>query len=127
MLNSIMQLVHAGTLILELEGDQLVLVAPKAEVERLLPSVKPRKEELVRILRSDTVNHVGVCDVCAFKLVGFSTFDGYVNRVCPECDKWFQCLDPSQSLDGCDEYKREDTVTERTVDACISNIETELS
>lgn len=60
-----------------------------AESRSLIADWKP---ELIKIIAGEIVDDVGGCDQCGGELLGLRTFDHYVNRVCPDCGKWFRCI-----------------------------------
>jgi|TARA_B110000495_G_C22545127_1_gene330274 hypothetical protein len=74
----------------------LAIRGPQTELAEILPMIKRWKPELIKILEGETVDDVGVCDQCGADLLGLLVkFDSYVNRVCPQCGQWFQCLPPA--------------------------------
>ena len=56
-------------------------------------AIQTWKPEIVKILSGESVGDVGDCDHCHGSLIGLRTFDYYINRVCPDCGKWFRCLE----------------------------------
>ena len=71
---------------------KLKLEGPTSALDKVASMAKPWKPELLKVLAGETVEGVGDCDQCGGELLGLVVHDGYVNRVCPQCGKWFRCL-----------------------------------
>jgi len=76
------------------KGENLQLSDPASKSPELVEAVEFHKYELLAIHQGKMVRDVGNCDQCVDKLVGLLAFDGYINRTCPTCGKWFRCLPP---------------------------------
>ena len=92
-LNLIQALADSVGITLSTEADRIVIDGPADRVDELVPMIRHWKPELIRILQGRTVGSVGTCD-CGSSLLGLPTRDGFVNRVCGDCGRWFRCRDP---------------------------------
>ncbi len=75
---------------------RLIVKGPKSVVDELKPTIQRLKLELLKIVAGEVVSNVGSCDDCTTDLIGFPVFDGYTNRVCPNCGKWHSGLPPKK-------------------------------
>jgi hypothetical protein len=68
--------------------DDSLLAKPAANVnEQLVNRIRERKPRLIAILQGD----VAACEHCCGSVVRDRTFDGYWNRFCVDCGRWFRC------------------------------------
>jgi hypothetical protein len=83
--------------ILAVVDGRLSVKGPESLVADLAPIIKQWKPELLKIAAGDSVGDVGTCDRCAADLIGLPVaFDGFTNRICPDCGKWHRCLPPKE-------------------------------
>ena len=93
-LNMIQSMADSNGITLDVDGDCIVLEGPAEQVDELATTIRQWKPELIKVLQGQTVGNVGTCD-CGSALLGLPTFDGFVNRVCPDCGRWHRCqVDP---------------------------------
>ena len=86
------------------DAGKLSFKGPPEQVEQLMPALKLWKVELLKLLLGETVSDVGNCVLCDVPLIGIPvSFDGYTNRVCPDCGKWHHCLPPGWTLEDLSE------------------------
>ena len=88
-LNALLKLTDSPGSVIECDNGGIFI---KGAVNQVLPMVKRHKSELLRVLQGDIIDDVGRCEGCGDELIGFSTFDGYIYRTCPECGLWFTCV-----------------------------------
>lgn len=89
-LGTIQSLADSAKITLKLDGENIVLEGPESDVDKLAVMVLTWKPELVQVLQQRIIEDVGTCD-CGTALLGLPTFDGFVNRVCPDCGRWCRC------------------------------------
>ena len=106
--------------------DGLIVDGPERAVDSIVGQIKPFKFEIIKMLNGETIDQVGSCDDCEAELTGFPTTDGFVNRTCLECGKWFRCLELGQSLSEFDEYNQLNAMVVFTTNASSIDQETEL-
>jgi len=82
-----------GRIELSVRNEKTTLTRRTGRAGELVIMVRQWKPELIKILNGETSTDIGQCD-CGSSLLGLPTRDGYVNRVCPDCGRWFRCLDP---------------------------------
>ena len=75
-----------------LEGDVVEITEPASGHQELIEAVEFHEQELLAILQGKTVNDAGNCDDCGETLISLKTFDGFINRTCGNCGKWFRCV-----------------------------------
>lgn len=93
-LNMIQSMAESPGITLDLDGDYIVLEGPESLVDELSEMIRQWKPELIKVLQGQIVSNVGTCN-CGSALLGLPTFDGFVNRVCPDCGRWHRCqVDP---------------------------------
>ena len=79
-----------GEILIDCGRVKLKATAP--ENLNLIQAIAFHDQELLAILQGKTVNDVGSCGGCGEALIGLKTFDGYINRTCGNCGRWFRCL-----------------------------------
>ena len=86
-------------------GGTLRLKGPAEAVAKLSSVAIRHKPELIAFISNEATEGVGDCYGCNEELIGLRTFDGYTNRTCPGCGKWFRCLPPieQQAESSCTE------------------------
>ena len=92
-LNLILSTAESAGISLSIDGATIVIEGAADQANELATMIKKWKPELIKVLNGETIDNVGQCD-CGSALLGLPTFDGSVNRVCPDCGRWFRCLDP---------------------------------
>ena len=93
-LSDIQTIAKASNVMIAGDARKITIDGPDSAVDELIPLVRRWKPELIQLLKGETISDVGSCDHCNADLIGLVTFDGYTNRTCPACGKWFRCLEP---------------------------------
>ena len=77
---------------LAVHADQLRYRPVEAMTNDLKEAIREHRPEVFNVVKRQHVGDVGRCDACEGALIGFPTFDGYINRTCPDCGLWFTCI-----------------------------------
>lgn len=77
---------------LAIHGDQLRFRPVEAMTDDLKEAIRNHRPEVFNIVNRQHVGDVGRCEACGGELIGFPTFDKYINRTCPDCGLWYTCV-----------------------------------
>lgn len=70
-----------------------LIAKPAANVTaQLVSMIRDRKPGLIGVLQGDVTR----CEQCCGSVVRDRTFDGYWNRYCVNCGRWFRCEKESE-------------------------------
>jgi len=116
--------IRRARLKLSIDDGKLKVKGKASLVSELSSTIKRWKPELIKTLEGKTVKSVGDCDRCDAELLGLLVHGDYINRVCPECGKWFRCLEPNkhQRESNCAE---EHQIVESKVAASLAGLATD--
>jgi len=79
---------HASGVQLKVQGEDLIAKPTPRVTPDLAQKIRANKPRLKKIL----VGPSTPCSFCGGRVVHDKTFDGYLNRFCLGCGRWFTCV-----------------------------------